>query len=112
ANSNTADVTTPATVTIPAGQASFSFFIGANDNAIVDGSRNATLTASASGLANGSTTVTVIDDDTPTLTVTLDTSAVTEGGTATATVTRNQVTADPLTVTLSYLSNYPLNPQL
>src|SRR5262249_43387242 len=69
ANSNTADMSAPATVTIPAGQSSISFAIGAIDNAMVDGTRTATLTASAAGMTSGTAAVTVTDDDVPTLTL-------------------------------------------
>jgi uncharacterized membrane protein len=46
------------------------------------------------------------------LTLSLDHQSVTEGGTVAATITRNWVTSEPLTVYLSYASLYPQNPQL
>lgn len=47
ASSNTSAATVPATVTIPAGQASATFTITGVDNAVVDGLRNVVITATA-----------------------------------------------------------------
>lgn len=62
-SSDTSEATVPATITIPAGQTSFTFEISAvNDNAD-DGDVNVTITAKSSGLADGKTTLTVEDDE-------------------------------------------------
>lgn len=100
-SSASAGVTLPATVTIPAGQASVTFNLGVLNNALVDGSRNAVLTASANGYGNGSATLTVTDDDTPRLTVTTPVTIVMEDdGTIVGTVTRNTPTDVALVVSL------------
>jgi hypothetical protein len=58
-----ADLAVPATVTIPAGQTSASFIVSAVDDTATDGTKNATLTASATGFTNASKTVAVADND-------------------------------------------------
>ena len=56
----------PATVTIAAGQiTSEPFNIAAVDDAIVDGTQNVTITASATAHANGTDTLNVTDDEVP-----------------------------------------------
>jgi predicted extracellular nuclease len=64
ASSDTSEATVPTTVEIPAGESSITFDIAAVDDAIADGSQTVTFTASASGFTNGTTTVTVTDDET------------------------------------------------
>ncbi len=59
ANSDTTDVTVPATVTIPAGATSVTFAVGTINTQVADGTQTATLTASATGEASGSATLTV-----------------------------------------------------
>jgi hypothetical protein len=63
-SSDTSELTVPATVTIPAGSSQSGYFTltPVNDN-LKDGSQSVTLTASASGLINGTRTITVTDDD-------------------------------------------------
>jgi predicted extracellular nuclease len=60
---NTNKATVPASVTIPAGQASATFTVSAIDNLINDGDTTVTITVSANGVTTGSTTVTVTDND-------------------------------------------------
>ena len=62
-SSNTAKVTVPATVVIPANQTSATFALAAVDNTIVDGSKTVTITASSTGLAAATADVTVTDND-------------------------------------------------
>lgn len=107
-SSNPAKATVPATVTIPAGQTTATFPVAAVDNAIADGNQPVTITASVLGLNPGAASVTVTDDDTPSLTlsVTPTTFAKTAGATAaTGTVTRNTPTGDALTVSLASNGN-------
>ena len=105
ASSDTSEVTVPASVTIPAGQASATFNITAVNDAIADGTQTATITATSLGFTNGTDTIDVTDEDgPPALTVTLNPATIGEGGGATAstaTVARNTVTTDALTVTLA-----------
>ncbi|MDB6076592.1 MAG: putative outer rane adhesin like protein [Akkermansiaceae bacterium] len=61
-SSDTTEATVPATVTIPAHQTSVTFPVTAVDDTFPDGSKVATLTASAADATAGTTTVTVLDD--------------------------------------------------
>jgi len=106
-DSSEVDILTPVAkptpiATIPAGADSVTFEIAAIDDGIVDGLQTATITASAEGLVEGSTTVEVADSNVPTLSLTFDPASISEnGGTATATVTRNTGTSGNLTVALT-----------
>ena len=63
-SSDTSEAAVPATVTILAGQAtSDPFNIDAEDDSVVDGTQTVTITASASGHADGIDTINVTDDD-------------------------------------------------
>ena len=105
-SNDTGEATVSASVTIAAGEAtSAPFNLNAVDDALLDGTQTVTITASATGYANGTDTVEVTDYET--LTVTIAAASVGENaGTAatTATVTRsNTDTTSALTVSL--LSN-------
>jgi len=97
-NTAPGDLTVPVTITIPAGQGSVNFWIASIDNDMVDGTRTATLTASAPGLVSDAASVEIIDDDVPTLTLAIDLGRLDEGQVSTATVTRNADPSQPLTV--------------
>lgn len=102
-SSDETEASVPASVTILAGQASATFNIDAENDAIVDGTQTVTITASAAG-QDVTDTLDVTDDDTPELTVTIAADSFSEsaGAAATmATVSRNTDTTSPLTVTLS-----------
>ncbi|WP_016952608.1 ExeM/NucH family extracellular endonuclease [Anabaena sp. PCC 7108] len=62
-SNDTSEATVPTTVIIAAGQDSATFTVDAVDDALVDGSQNVTITASATGFSNVTTNVTVTDDD-------------------------------------------------
>ena len=109
-NSNPDAVFVPARVLIPAGQAQVSFPLAPVNNAVVDGTRQAVLRAFAEATSSGTPvaqtgprTLTITDDDGPTLTVTLDRDLVAEGlpQAATVTVARNVANGPALTVNLS-----------
>lgn len=70
--------TVPATVTIPAGQTSVTFPVTIIDNALLDGTRNVAITASAATYLNGVAALTVNDNETATLGVSAP-SSVNEG---------------------------------
>ena len=94
--------TVPATVVIPAGQAATTFPVTAVDDAGIDGTQLADITATAQGMTGGVATISVTDDDAPLLTLSLDTNSIAEnGGMATATVTRDGDTSAALTVNLT-----------
>ena len=74
------EATVPASVTIEAGQTSAVFNVSVVDDSEIDGSKTATITASASGWASGIDTIQVSDNETKTLTVTIPESAIEGAG--------------------------------
>ncbi|MBL8809123.1 MAG: peptidylprolyl isomerase [Planctomycetaceae bacterium] len=101
--SDTGRLTLPATVTIPAGQTSASVSLSTINNESVEGDDLVTLTATAAGLTNGQTTLTVVDDDTAVLTLTPAATTVAEdAGTLSATVSMNRTSSTDVTVNLFY----------
>ncbi len=101
-SSDTSEATVVGMVTIPANQTtSPAFNINAIDDAIFDGTQTVTITASAASHSDGSDTLDVTDDDTQVLTVSIAAASMSEnGGTTTATVSRNSDTTAALTVNL------------
>jgi hypothetical protein len=65
ASSDITEAAVPATVTIPAGQASATFDVTAVNDDIPDGDQSVTITASADGYAAGTAALTVQDDGDP-----------------------------------------------
>ena len=103
-SSDTSEATVPASVQIPAGQVSATFDIDAVDDVLVDGTQVVTITASAAAHADGTDTLNVTDDESPLLTLVVNTALVSEGAGAAATfatVTRNTDTTGALFVNLS-----------
>ncbi|MEZ6125269.1 MAG: Calx-beta domain-containing protein [Planctomycetaceae bacterium] len=101
-SNDTGEATVPVTVTILDGQTSATFTITAVDDAVVDGTQTVTITAAAGVFVDGTDTIDVTDDETPTLTLSIDLASMSEnGGTATGTVTRNTGSTGDLVVTLS-----------
>ena len=62
-SSNPSRLSLPATVTIPAGSTSVTFYVTALNNSITDGTQSVTVSASASGLTGASGSINVLDDD-------------------------------------------------
>ena len=95
------EATVPATVTIAANQSAVSFTVTAVDDALLDGERVVTVEANAAGYVGASDVVTVTDFET--LAISIDADSISEsGGSATATVTRNNTdNSQPLTVSLA-----------
>ncbi len=86
-SSDTSEITVPAAVTIPAGQASVDFTITVIDDALLDGLQTATITAQSAGYINATKSIDVTDYET--LTLTLLSASISElGGVAQARVTR------------------------
>ncbi len=113
-SSNPGVASVPATVTIPGGQASVSFPIAVLNNTQVDGPKTTVLRAFALATISGErlaesdpVTLTVTDDDGPSLFVTLERDVVAEGlaVATTLTVSRNASTNQPLVV--SVVSSLP-----
>ena len=94
-------VTIPASVIIPANQSSLVFNLNTINNAVLEGPRNVEVTASAVAYTNAVKSITILDDEVPSLTAILSNSIATEGETITLTVTRDLVLSEPLTVNLS-----------
>ena len=103
ASSDTTEATATGTVTIPAGQFnSAPFNINSIDDSIVDGTQTVTFTASAAGHAAGTDMVDVTDDDTAALAIAIVATSIDEnGGSTTATISRNTDIANSLVVTLT-----------
>jgi cyclophilin family peptidyl-prolyl cis-trans isomerase len=101
----TSRLTVPATVTIPAGTESVTFSGSPVDDSQVNGNSPVIVTASATGFASGSSTVTVKDNDAGTLALTSSSPDVAENagtGALTFTITRTSTdTTQPLVLTLS-----------
>ena len=102
------DYTLPATITFGANQTSASFTITATQDTVVEGDELVivffTLPISEENLTYGdpaTTIVTIVDDDTPSMTVTPRALDVDEGGTAMYTVTLNTVPTGNVTVAVT-----------
>jgi autotransporter-associated beta strand protein len=78
ASSNTGKLTVPATVTILANQTNATFNITVIDNALLDGTQTAAITASASNVISATANMTIFDNETASLGVIVPPSA-TEG---------------------------------
>lgn len=91
----------PATVTIPAGQASAVFTLNALLDGVVDGPQPVQMTASAAGFAGAATNVTVLDADTPRLVLLMGAPSVREGQIVSAMVARPYAGPAPLAVILT-----------
>ncbi len=109
-NDNPLAALVPASVTIPAGQTSFSFPVAAVNDSAVDGTQAAQIRAVALASVTGQrlaasapVLLIVTDDDGPTLTITSARDAVAEGLTnaTTLTITRNSGVAQALQVNLT-----------
>ncbi|MFN0018151.1 MAG: Ig-like domain-containing protein [Pirellulaceae bacterium] len=103
ASSDESEAVVPQTVTIPAFQATATFYVAAIDDALGDFTQNVTLTALAPGQIGVSTNLTVLDDEINYFTVSILPSSMPEnGGSATGTVTRFVLDKSlPLVVNLS-----------
>ncbi|WP_218653149.1 ELWxxDGT repeat protein [Nostoc sp. TCL26-01] len=108
-SSDTTEATVPATVTIAANQASATFEIQGIDDTIVDGTQAVSITAKptytntdvAVQTGNATANLNIIDNESPSLKLTIDRDFISETGTATATITRNTNTTSELVVTLN-----------
>lgn len=99
----------PANVTIPGGQPSATFTLTPVDDALLNGTRAITLTGNATLYSPATANISILDNETATLGVTLPAS-VTEGAAGvTGTVTVSAAPAVPVTVALS--SDAPANAQ-
>lgn len=97
-NSNAADLIVLQEITFPIGVTSKGIILVGVDDGLVDGNSVATLTAVSSGFLTASKTLTIVDNDVPTLSMSVDAAQFDESGQATMTVFRNTPTSSPLTV--------------
>jgi uncharacterized protein (DUF697 family) len=100
-SSDTTEIVVPASVVIGVGQVTANFNATAQQDGIYDGNQIATVTASAGGYPSVSTNITVTEGNIPFLTLSLSAIDVLEGSNFLATVTRDPVSASPLTVQLT-----------
>ena len=88
-------------VTMGSGSATASFPVDAVDDDLIDLTQTVTITASATGLTDGTIEVDVLDDDAAIIGSVDDASISENGGMTTVTLTRNTDPTDELTVDLS-----------
>lgn len=108
-SSDITKATVPTQITIAAGLASATFEVEAVDDNILDGTQTVTITAKPTYtgtnlvLDTGTATedLNIIDNESPSLKVTIDRDVISESGTATGTITRNTNTSSELIVTLT-----------
>ena len=100
-SSDDGEATVPSTVTIPAGQSSVDFVVTGIEDGVVDGVQSVTITGTATGFDSGTGSVSVLDNDVPTLTLEIVAAEVAENGVVTASVTRNTDVGSDLTVNLT-----------
>ena len=94
----------PASVTVPAGQASATFAVGVTNNSLTDGDLTRTITAAATGFPNATAGLLVEDDEGRVLTLTVSPTVVLEGdgaNAATGTVAVNRTLTHDQSVALT-----------
>ncbi len=99
-SSDTTEVTVPAEVTIPAGQASATFVVTAVDDSEADGDQTATITAAVNGFSDLTVDVTIVDNERLDLAIDVTDFSEAAGDAATGTVVRQNSDGD-LVVSLS-----------
>ncbi len=100
-SSNAARLGVPATTTIAAGDSSVTVELTPVDDQIANGDSVVTLSANATGLQSGQGELTVIDNEIAALSLDLSANSLDEGGSITATLSRNTPTQNSLTVALT-----------
>jgi len=100
-SSDISEASVPTTVTILANQASATFSTTVLDDALLDGTQSAVITASGVGYANGTATLSVQDNETTTISVTAPASATEGVGSVQGTVTIGAAADSQVTVSLT-----------
>lgn len=100
-SSDTTEATVPATVTILAGQSSAVFNLNIVDDAELDGTQTATVTATAASYTTGTANISVLDNETATLSVILPATATEGQGTVIGTVQSSAAPSANVVVSLS-----------
>jgi hypothetical protein len=101
ASSDPTRLTVPATETIPAGQTLISLPITIIDTGLLNGPEAVTITVSASGYTSGAGTMTVHDDESASLSVSLPSSVPETGSPVTGTVTSSAAPTQNITLQLT-----------
>lgn len=101
--SDNASAQVPASVTIPAGQTSALFSLSLPNDNLINGSRNATISATVQNWVPGSASVTVLDDEVAAITLSLNAETHESAGATAAvgTVTLGGTAMTPVTVALT-----------
>ncbi|HUU69891.1 MAG TPA: dockerin type I repeat-containing protein [Planctomycetota bacterium] len=99
-SSDSTEVAVPASVAVPAGGTEATFDLSIIDDQLIDGSQSATITAHVENWTDGSCAITVLDDESLALTVTLP-DGVWEGESKAGTVGVNGITLSDLLVSLT-----------
>ena len=100
-SSDTNSATVPSSITVSAGQGSVTFPVTVVDDTLLDGTRNVTITAAASGYTGATTNLMVNDNETAVLSVTAASPVSEAAGTVQGTLHISAPPAVAITVTLS-----------
>ena len=100
-NTPAGQITIPAAVTIPANMSSAIFNLKAIDNNVVDGTRTVRIVVSATSYRNDTSSIQILDNEATALKATLNKTVAAEGDSLKLRITRNLITASPVTVYLS-----------
>jgi ELWxxDGT repeat protein len=112
-NSDSGQISVPATVTILAGQTAANFNIGIVNDTLIEANKSYSITGAATGFVSAVDTFQIIDDDAVNLTVALNSNSISEnGGKTIVTVTRDVVTDTALIVQLTGDTNVTLPGQV
>ena len=91
----------PSSVTIPVRNSSGIFDITPVDNSLLDGTRTVTVTAEATGLDSRTKELSILDDEIPSLSITLNADTLREGDTVNVTISRDLAISDSTVVYLA-----------
>jgi uncharacterized repeat protein (TIGR01451 family) len=100
-SSDTNQVTVPASVLALAGQSNVSFYLTIVDDALLDGTQTASISATASGFGDGSAKIAVHDNETATLSLNVPATVMENGGSTNGVVWVNAAPAANVVVNLS-----------
>ena len=101
ASSDSTELVVPASVSVPAGQAVGHFTVTVQPDGLFDGDQTVRISATGPGYSAVTNLLVVRDSDVPRLSLALERHDLIEGETIMALVTRENVTASPLTVNLA-----------
>lgn len=91
----------PSYITIPAGQSGVVFYVYVRNNEMLDKDSIVSLSVSGNGYSKEEGTLTIEDDEFPTLTIEASTDGVKEGESLQLTITTERTSAQPIEITLS-----------